>query len=145
MKRFKNERGTAMLEAAMTVPMLLLVAAGIFEFGRAYQTWQILTNAAREAARAAVVPYAQSGAPEARARDYMQSGQLSNYASASVSVNTNASISIGGTNASATEVTINYPFQFVMLQPVARLVQPETSLGGPLTMTASAIMRNETQ
>jgi hypothetical protein len=60
-------------------------------------------------------------------------------------VNTNASISIGGTNASATEVTINYPFQFVMLQPVARLVQPETSLGGPLTMTASAIMRNETQ
>jgi hypothetical protein len=54
-------------------------------------------------------------------------------------------VSIGGTNASATEVTINYPFQFVMLQPVARLVQPETSLGGPVTMTASAIMRNETQ
>ena len=28
---------------------------GIFEFGRAYQTWQVLTNAAREGARMAVI------------------------------------------------------------------------------------------
>ena len=145
MKRMKSQRGTAILEVALTVPMLLLVAAGIFEFGRAYQTWQILTNAAREGARAAVVPYAGSGQSEARARDYMESGSLSNHASAGVSVNNNASISIGGTSASATEVTITYPFQFVILQPLARLVQPDTSVGGPLTMTASAIMRNETQ
>ena len=36
--RHKNERGSALLEVALTLPLLLLVAVGIFEFGRAYQT-----------------------------------------------------------------------------------------------------------
>ena len=44
-----------------------MVAVGIFEFGRAYQTWQVLTNAAREGARVAVLPNAAAGAAE-RAR-----------------------------------------------------------------------------
>ena len=34
---------------------MLLISVGIFEFGRAYQTWQVLTNAAREGARIAVI------------------------------------------------------------------------------------------
>jgi Flp pilus assembly protein TadG len=48
-----GERGTALIETAMTLPLLLLVSVGIFEFGRAFQTWQVLTNAAREGARLA--------------------------------------------------------------------------------------------
>ena len=47
-------RGAALLEAAITMPIILLISVGIFEFGRAYQTWQVLTNAAREGARLAV-------------------------------------------------------------------------------------------
>ena len=42
-----TERGAALIETAMVLPLLLLVTVGIFEFGRAYQTWQVLTNAAR--------------------------------------------------------------------------------------------------
>ena len=53
--RFTIERGAALLETALTVPMILLISVGIFEFGRAYQTWQVLTNAAREGARIAVL------------------------------------------------------------------------------------------
>ena len=45
----KGERGSALIEAAVTLPLLLLVSVGIFEFGRVFQTWQVLTNAAREA------------------------------------------------------------------------------------------------
>jgi hypothetical protein len=30
-----------------------------------------------------------------------------------------------------------------MLQPIAQLVVPSSTAGGPLTMTASALMRNE--
>ena len=56
MTRVKSERGAALLEAAITIPMLLLISVGIFEFGRAWQTWQVLTNAAREGARLAVLP-----------------------------------------------------------------------------------------
>ena len=33
----------------------VLSSPGIFEFGRAYQTWQVVTNASREGARVAVL------------------------------------------------------------------------------------------
>ena len=46
--------------------MLLFVSVAIFEFGRAYQTWQVLTNAAREGARMAVLPDPTAGAVEQR-------------------------------------------------------------------------------
>ena len=110
--------------------------------GRAYQTWQVLTNAAREGARVSVLPNSSASAAESRVRDYMQSGQLSGYASASVSVNRSASIGGSGT---ASAVTVDYPFQFMMLQPVSNLVVAGTATGSPFTMRASAVMRNEAQ
>ena len=142
MRRARHEAGQALIEAALTVPILLLIAIGIFEFGRAYQTWQILTNAAREGARLAVVPNAVD--IEARVRQYMQDGQLSKYATAPVTVNGSATITVNGQPVSASQVTIAYPFDFIMLGPVARLIpgSPGT-LGSSLTMTASALMRNE--
>ncbi len=76
MKRLKSERGAALLEAAITIPLLLLIAVGIFEFGRAFQTWQILTNAAREGARLAVLPDPTPGVVETRVREYMAAGLL---------------------------------------------------------------------
>ena len=141
-----GERGAALLETAIALPLVLLVAVGIFEFGRAFQTWQVLTNAAREGARVAVLPNPVAGSVEGRVREYMTSGQLPNAATATVTVNRNASISIGGTNASASIVTVQYPFSFMVLNPVARLVVPTSSLGGaPITMTSTAEMRNEAQ
>jgi len=142
MKRARRESGQALIEAALTVPILLLIAIGIFEFGRAYQTWQILTNAAREGARLAVVPNATD--VETRVRQYMQDGQLSKYGTAPVTVDAAATITVNGLPVSATKVTIDYPFDFVMLGPVARLIpgSPGT-LGSSLTMQASALMRNE--
>lgn len=143
--RMKSERGAALLEAAITIPMLLLISVGIFEFGRAWQTWQVLTNAAREGARLAVLPDPTPGVAEARVREYMAGGQLPQAGTAAVDVNRSASITVNGAAVSASQVTIDYPFTFVVLQPVARLVSPGTSVGGPLTMRAQAVMRNESQ
>jgi TadE-like protein len=143
--RSKKERGAALLEAAITIPMLLLVSVGIFEFGRAYQTWQILTNAAREGARLAVLPDPTAGVAESRVLQYMQDGQLSGAASATIDVNRATTIDVAGRTVSASQVSIDYPFSFIVLQPVARLVAPTTSLGGAIVMHAQAVMRNETQ
>jgi Flp pilus assembly protein TadG len=143
MTRVKSERGAALLEAAITIPMLLLISVGIFEFGRAWQTWQVLTNAAREGARLAVLPDPTPGVAETRAREYMAAGQLPGAGTAVVNVNQSASITVNGAAVSASEVTIDYPFTFIVLQPVARLISPGTALGGPLTMHAQAVMRNE--
>jgi hypothetical protein len=41
-------------------------------------------------------------------------------------------------------VEINYPFQFMVLNPVVRLVAPtDTTTGAPITMKAATLMRNE--
>jgi Flp pilus assembly protein TadG len=145
MTRVKSERGAALLEAAITIPMLLLISVGIFEFGRAWQTWQVLTNAAREGARLAVLPDPTVGVAETRVREYMAAGQLPGASTAAVDVNRSTSMTVNGAAVSASQVTIDYPFTFIVLQPVARLVSPGTSVGGPLTMRAQALMRNESQ
>jgi Flp pilus assembly protein TadG len=144
MRTWRSEKGAALLEAAVTIPILLLISAGIFEFGRAYQTWQVLTNAAREGARVAVLPSPIAPGVEQRVRDYMQAGQLPLFGSAGVVVNRSASIVVNGTAVSASQVTVNYPFTFMVLRPIARLIPgASTAVGAPLTMTAQAVMRNE--
>ncbi len=142
-RSWRSERGAELIEAAVTIPLLLLIAVGIFEFGRAYQSWQILTNAAREGARISILPGSGVQTATDAARNYMQSGQLNNYGAASIDVDQATSILVNGENVSASQVTVQYPFDFIMLGPVARLISPSTTLGGDLTMVASSVMRNE--
>jgi Flp pilus assembly protein TadG len=144
MRTMQSQKGAALLEAAVTIPILLLIAVGIFEFGRAYQTWQVLTNAAREGARLAVLPDPTTGVAEDRVRDYMRTGQLPEWSRASVDVNRDSTLDVSGRTVSASTVTIDYPFSFIVLQPVARLVARSASYGSIL-MRAQAVMRNETQ
>ena len=51
----RGERGQALLEFALVVPILLLLLLGVVEFARAWNVYEILTDAAREGARQAVV------------------------------------------------------------------------------------------
>jgi Flp pilus assembly protein TadG len=141
--RLRSERGTAIIETALTLPLLLLVCIAIFEFGRAYQTWEVLTNAAREGARLAVLPTAVPGAVDARVREYLTVGGLSADPSVLVAVNP-ATVSMGAAGtASASQVVVTYPFSFIVLQPVAQLVVKGSLAGAPITLTAAATMRNE--
>lgn len=57
MRRFwsGNERGQALVELAIALPLLILILMGIFEFGRAFYTYQVVTNASREGARVAAL------------------------------------------------------------------------------------------
>jgi Flp pilus assembly protein TadG len=140
LNRLRNQRGAALLETAITLPLVLLVTVSIFEFGRAYQTWQVLTNAAREGARVAVIAGHTDSQVTDAVRSYMQNGQLPQHATASVSVNRN--VPFGSTSAST--VTVSYPFQFTVLNPVMRLVSRNSTTGqGTTNMVASASMRNE--
>lgn len=138
-----RERGSAMVEAAISIPLLLVLMVGIFEVGRAYQTWQVLTNAAREGARVSITPSSTQANTTAIIREFMRNGQLSNAATATVAVNKGSSINVNGTPMSASLVTVDYPFSFIMLQPIVRLVAPGATVGGPITMRATAVMRNE--
>ena len=139
-KRLKNERGAALLETAITLPLVLLVTVSIFEFGRAYQTWQVMTNAAREGARVSIIAGNTDTQVNDAVRTYMKNGQLPAYAAATVSINRN--VPFGATTAST--VTVSYPFQFTVLNPVMRLVNKSATAGqGTTNMVATASMRNE--
>jgi len=128
----------------MTLPLLLLVCVGILEFGRAYQTWQVLTNAAREGARIAVLPGVDDTAVQNRVQTYLAAGQIPNATSASIAINRAQTVSIGTGTASASQVTVTYPFNFIVLDPIARLATHSTSTAfTTLNMVASATMRNE--
>jgi Flp pilus assembly protein TadG len=141
-RRFRNERGAALLEAAITIPLILLISVAIFEFGRAFQTWQVLTNAAREGARIAVLAETSDDQVRDAVRNYMKGGGLSLAESESVVVDVARNEPLGSNNGS--RISISYPFNFMVLNPVVQLVTPSSATGaGPLSMGATALMRNE--
>jgi Flp pilus assembly protein TadG len=51
----KSQKGTAVVEFAVILPLLLLIVFGIVEFGLIFYNQAILTNASREGARRAIV------------------------------------------------------------------------------------------
>jgi Flp pilus assembly protein TadG len=140
MKRIRSERGNAMIETAITLPLLLLVSVSIFEFGRAYQTWEVMTNAAREGARIAVLDGTTDADIRARVNQYLGIGGLTAQPDGNILVSRTVALTPGST---ASQVQINYPFAFMVLNPVVRLVVPGSTVGAPITMHASALMRNE--
>jgi Flp pilus assembly protein TadG len=139
--RLRNERGAALLEAAITVPIILLICVGIFEFGRAYQVQQILTNAVREGARAAVIEGTSDERVSKIVTDYMASGNLP-VPAAPVTIDISRAEPFGGTTAS--KVTVTFPYKFMVIGGVVKLVAPKSTLGSTnLNMQATALMRNE--
>ena len=149
MKRLKTERGAALLEAAITVPIILLISVGIFEFGKAYQTWQVVTNASREGARLAVIEGSTDTDVRARVNAYLTAGGLAGpntplpdgLSDAKIPINRTIALTASGTG---TLVEVDFPFHFMVLNPVIRLIAPNDDTGqGELTMVAKSVMRNE--
>lgn len=131
------------MEAAFVLPLLLFVSVAIIEFGRAFQTWQIVTNAAREGARVAVLPGMTDDAIRTRVQDYMNMG-ISSPGSATITIDRATTVSIGGAaTASASKVQVDYPFTFIVLQPLGELLVRGSTVGNAFTMRSAAIMRNE--
>ena len=141
--RGRRENGAALVETALTLPILLLVCVGILEFGRAYQAWQVVTNASREGARVAVLPGTSDGAVTERVRAYLRAGALDKADETGVVITRNATVSIGARSASASRVLVEYPFAFMVLQPIAQLVVSGSRAGEAFTMRAATTMRNE--
>lgn len=46
----RHERGQSLIEMAIILPVILLILAGVFDFGRVFYTYTVVVNAAREAA-----------------------------------------------------------------------------------------------
>lgn len=51
----KNQRGQSIVEFALIMPLIILILFGIFEFGRIFYSYIVITNSAREGARIGAV------------------------------------------------------------------------------------------
>ena len=144
-----SERGSAMLEAALTMLTLLVLLFAIFEAGRILNIQQTLTNAAREGARLSVLPLQggtdtlpSTGVVQARVQSFLNASGL-NGAAATVTVNqccdpsantcTTPPCAAGSIQYS--RVTVVVPYKVVSISMFSFL---EVNLQGQATM------RNET-
>lgn len=134
MSDMNRQRGANVLEAAIAIPIILLMVFGIVDLGRAYNVHQVITNAAREGARYSVAPapgtsaLPSSAAVEAYVRDYLGSG---NIKGARVNVTQTFSAPVNAIETQCTEITVSVPYSFAFF-PVN------------IDISSRAVMRNET-
>ncbi len=140
--RLQSEKGAELIEFALVVPMLLFVLLGIAEFGFMFQRYEVLTNAAREGARIAVLPGYQADDVKSRVCSYMTTGGLTAAGCPSLVTLTNVTVPVsGGAALQARQVQVTYTHSYMFIGGVAGLLGGTFSSSIPIT--ASAVMRSE--
>jgi Flp pilus assembly protein TadG len=128
------------IELALTLPLLLVIVMGIFDFGLMFQRYEVVTNAAREGARVGVLPNYTTADAEARAQQYLTSGGLS---SGSATINAAVAATTFGTPAKTVNqvtVTVAYPYTYPFIGPILNLVGGSL---GSVTLQGVSTMRVE--
>lgn len=139
--RTREEAGQSLVEFAMILPIFLLLLFALVDFGRGFYSWMIVTNAAREGARAAAVGLNDAGI-DAKIRDSYCDGSDCSLEPGKMFVTKTNTVSQGGTRGQQTTITIAYDFDFVT--PIGDLLHLVSggSLSEP-TIHASSSMRLE--
>ena len=135
--RGQRDRGQAIVELAITIPLFFILVFGIVDFGLALKDYITLTNSAREGARFGIVCNPDN-AIKTRVHDY--SDNLIAESDVTVAWNdadTNATVA-RCTTGSYLEVTAQY--QYVFVTPLGSIFE---RLSGPLTMSSATKMRVE--
>jgi Flp pilus assembly protein TadG len=133
----RNNRGQAMVEMALLLPMLMMLVFGILEFGRAWNAHQALTDAAREGTRRMVV-MSGAGVTDATVK------QTVKEALGRVKLDTTATTVItltglnGGVGTEAS-VAISYPYTFPVLGKLLKWTTGRSNV----TIRTTSVMRNE--
>jgi Flp pilus assembly protein TadG len=137
-----SERGAELIELALVLPILLLMFAAIVDFALMFQRYLVLSNAAREGARIAVLPgYTQTDVQN-RVIDYVRNGTGDTTLTPSAALTVVTIDPPGATPPfPAAQVSTSMTHTYWLMGPVSGL------LGGgswtSITLTARATMRIE--
>jgi Flp pilus assembly protein TadG len=71
--RSSRRNGAVLVEAALVLPLFFMVLLGIVEFGRAMMVSQLLTTAARDAGRSAIMDGSTNMEVTTTVKDFLQS------------------------------------------------------------------------
>jgi Flp pilus assembly protein TadG len=134
-----RDAGQSLVEFAILLPILLAVVIGIFEFGRAWNVDQVLTSAAREGVRLAVVEATTSESQVIAAMEEALTNAALDPSLANITVE---GMDAGYGNPATVE--ISYPYEFTFLGPlVAFLGDGGGEIPGAITLSSRIAMRNE--
>ncbi len=135
---WREQRGTALVESAMTVLGFLVVLLAILEAGRFLNVQQVLTDASREGARLAVSPLSGTSTlptTEEIENEVQRFLQAANVGSATTVVERPVYIVTGGVPTIYTRVRVSLPYTVLTLSMFSDL---------EITLAGEAVMRNET-
>ena len=140
LKRLRRcERGAELVEFALVFPLLLLVIVGIMDFGFLFQRYEVLTAAAREGARIAILPGYSDGDVQSRVTAYLTAGGFSE--TANVTVGPTQTIPLGSQCVSIRPVTVTYTHQYMFVGPVMAFFGASNL--GQRAISATSAMRSE--
>jgi len=138
----RSRRGQAAVEFALVLPFLLIMLIGIIEFGRAWNLHQVITDAAREAARKGAI-FDES---VTEADVYQVAYDAMNRAGVTCPTPSPTGYTkcvkvenaLGGQNTAVT-VSINLPYTFTFFGPLVRWSTGQSSI----ELKTAFSMRNE--
>jgi len=139
-RRWRADTGAELNEFALVFPLLLLVVLGIVDFGLMFQQYEVLTNAAREGARVALLPNYSAANAKARVDQYIAAGMLSMGGTVTTVVGTPTKVVIGTNCMTTITVNVSYPHQFLFLGGIGNYFSQSF---GTKTLNASSTMRME--
>lgn len=128
----RRRRGAAVVEFAIVVPIFFLMIFGMIEFGRMVMVHQLLTGAAREGARQAVVNGSTAGDVEQTVRNYLTATSVDGQ---DASVNVTPDLATAGTGVAVT-VETGIEFEKVSWLPAPFFLRE-------VTLNAASTMRHE--
>lgn len=140
-RRGSSDSGAELIELALVLPILLVVVAGIIDFGFLFQRWEAVTNAAREGARLASLPHYTDADVQERVKQYLDSSGL-NRASSVVPAPTRSTLTLpSGATVDVITVEVSYPAEFSSLGPIIQLVRGSSR--SSIMLKGTSVMRRE--
>ena len=137
-KSQRDEKGQALVEFALLVPIFLMLLFAIVDFGMGFHSWITVTNSAREGARLGAV----SASTEKIIERVEDTATLINEDTNMEVFVTNAA-DAGGQPGQSVVVQVDYDYD--LITPLASLVYFVTggTIGSTLTLSSTAEMRLE--
>ena len=136
-----GESGAELLEFAIALPILMFIIGGVIDFAILFQRYEVVTNAAREGARVAVLPDFAEADIQARVNSYLAASGLTAAAPAPTVEYDTSEVTPGGPSIDVVKVTVQYPHEFLIITPLAALLGRGPH--GDLMLTAASTMRLE--
>jgi Flp pilus assembly protein TadG len=136
----RDEEGAELIEFVIVFPILLLITSAILDFGMMMRSYEVVTNAAREGARVAVLDGYDANDVQNRVTQYATASALGGAAPVATTVNVPVTTAAG--TFTARQVTVTWTYQMAVLSGVSALFGSPI---GNVSLASRAVMRAEVQ